>query len=154
MRGVKTPDTDEERPGPRIDHQPSAGQIEFRVRYGETDRMGVVYHAEYLVWCEMGRTEYIRSRGLSYADMERSGVPLAVAEASIRYHAPARYDDMIRVSTVLARIGSRGLTFDYLITQAESGQRLASASTTLVALDAAGHATTIPADIRALLGNR
>ena len=125
--------------------------IEFRVRYGETDRMGVVYHAEYLAWCEMGRTEYIRSLGMSYAEMERRGVPLAVAEANIRYHAPARYDDRIRVTTVLTRLGSRGLTFDYLITDADSGVRLASASTTLVALDAAGKATTIPPDIRALL---
>ena len=96
--------------------------IELRVRYGETDRMGVVYHAEYLVWCEMGRTEYIRSLGMSYAEMERRGVPLAVAEATIRYHAPARYDDRIRVSTTLARLGSRGLTFDYVIAHADSGE--------------------------------
>ena len=127
-------------------------EIQFRVRYGETDRMGVVYHAEYLAWCEMGRTEYIRSRGMSYADMERRGVPLVVAQASIRYHAPARYDDMVRVSTVLSELGSRGLTFDYVITNADSGQRLASASTTLVALDATGKAVTIPGDIRTLLG--
>jgi acyl-CoA thioester hydrolase len=127
-------------------------EIQFRVRYGETDRMGVVYHAEYLAWCEMGRTEYIRSRGMSYADMERRGVPLVVAQASIRYHAPARYDDMIRVSTILSELGSRGLTFDYVITNADSGQRLASASTTLVALDATGKAVTIPGDIRTLLG--
>ena len=130
---------------------PRPQEIVFRVRYGETDRMGVVYHAEYLVWCEMGRTEYIRSLGMSYAEMERRGVPLAVAEATIRYHAPARYDDLIRVSTVLARLGSRGLTFDYMIAHAESGQRLASASTMLVALDPDGKATTIPADIRTLL---
>jgi acyl-CoA thioester hydrolase len=128
--------------------------IEFRVRYGETDRMGVVYHAEYLAWCEMGRTEFIRSLGMSYAEMERRGVPLAVAEATIRYHAPARYDDRIRVSTVMTRLGSRGLTFNYVIANAETGERLATASTTLVALDPAGRAATIPADIRALLGAR
>lgn len=127
-------------------------EIEFRVRYGETDRMGVVYHAEYLVWCEMGRTEYIRSLGMSYAEMEARGAPLAVADASIRYHAPAKYDDMIRVSTVLTRLGSRGLTFEYVIAKADSGLRLATASTTLVALDPEGRATTIPPDIRALLG--
>jgi acyl-CoA thioester hydrolase len=126
-------------------------EIEFRVRYGETDQMGLVYHAEYLAWCEMGRTEYIRALGMSYAEMERRGVPLAVAEASIRYHAPAKYDDLVRVSTVLTRLGSRGLTFDYVITHAESGQRLASASTTLVALDRDGKATTMPGEIRALL---
>lgn len=130
---------------------PEQHDIEIRVRYGETDRMGVVYHPEYLVWCEMGRTEYIRSLGMSYAEMERRGVPLAVAEATIRYHAPAKYDDLIRVSTVLTRLGSRGLTFDYVITNAVSGIRLASASTTLVALDPAGGAAIIPADIRALL---
>jgi acyl-CoA thioester hydrolase len=129
-----------------------AHEIQFRVRYGETDRMGVVYHAEYLAWCEMGRTEYIRSRGMSYAEMERRGTPLVVAQATVRYHAPARYDDMIRVSTILSELGSRGLTFDYLITNADSGQRLASASTTLVALDATGKAVTIPPDIRTLLG--
>lgn len=126
--------------------------IEFRVRYGETDRMGVVYHAEYLAWCEMGRTEYIRSLGMSYADMERRGVPLVVAEATIRYHAPAKYDETIRVATVLRHLGSRGLTFDYVITNADTGDRLATASTTLVALDASGKATRIPADIHAMLG--
>lgn len=125
---------------------------DLRVRYGETDRMGVVYHAEYLAWCEIGRTEYIRSLGMSYADMERRGVPLAVAEASLRYHAPARYDDRIRVTTILSRLGSRGLTFDYVISNADTGQRLATASTTLVALDPDGRATTLPPDIRALLG--
>ncbi len=125
--------------------------IEFRVRYGETDRMGVVYHAEYLVWCEMGRTEFIRSRGLAYAEMERRGVPLAVAEATVRYHAPARYDDLIRVTTTLSRLGSRGMTFHYLIADALSGRRLATASTSLVALDEAGRAASIPADIRDLL---
>ena len=114
--------------------------------------MGVVYHAEYLVWCEMGRTEYIRSLGMSYAEMEGRGASLAVADATIRYHAPAKYDDMIRVSTVLTRLGSRGLTFEYVIAKADSGLRLASASTTLVALDPQGRATTIPPDIRALLG--
>ena len=147
MRGPRAPGPTPTAPMP----DPHSHDIEFRVRYGETDRMGVVYHAEYLAWCEMGRTEYIRSLGMSYAEMERRGVPLAVAEANIRYHAPAKYDDRIRVTTVLTRLGSRGLTFDYLITDADSGVRLASASTTLVALDAAGKATTIPPDIRALL---
>lgn len=113
--------------------------------------MGVVYHAEYLVWCEMGRTEFIRARGMSYAEMERLGVPLAVAEATIRYHAPARYDDRIRVTTTLGRVGSRGMTFDYVIANADTGQRLVTASTTLVALDPDGRAATIPAEIRALL---
>lgn len=125
--------------------------IEFRVRYGETDQMGVVYHAEYLVWCEMGRTEFIRERGLSYAEMERRGTLLAVADARIRYHAPARYDDLVRVETTLTRLGSRAITFQYLVRNAATSERLATAETTLVALDRGGRATTIPQDIRDLL---
>jgi acyl-CoA thioester hydrolase len=113
--------------------------------------MGVVYHAEYLVWCELGRTEYIRALGMPYAEMERRGTALAVAEATIRYHAPARYDDVVRVETTLVRVGSRAIEFDYLVRNAASGVRLATARTTLVAVDREGRATTIPPDIRAHL---
>jgi acyl-CoA thioester hydrolase len=77
---------------------------EFRVRYSETDQMGVVYHTNYLIWCEIGRTDFIRTSGSTYADLERQGVLLAVSEASIRYHAAARYDDLIRVQTRLAAV--------------------------------------------------
>lgn len=125
--------------------------IEFRVRYSETDQMGVVYHAEYLVWCEVGRTEYIRALGLPYAEMERRGVRLAVADATLRFHAPARYDDLIRVETTLASLRSRAVTFEYLIRHAESGARLVSASTMLVSLDSAARPVPLPPDIRALL---
>ena len=124
---------------------------ELRVRYSETDQMGVVYHAEYLVWCEVGRTDYIRSRGLPYAELERRGTALAVAEANVRYHAPARYDDRIRVETMLSEVRSRALTFDYVISNADSGERLVSARTLLVSLDDAGRPRPIPAEVRALL---
>ena len=125
--------------------------VEFRVRYGETDQMRIVYHAEYLVWCEIGRTEYIRALGLPYAEMERRGTGLAVADASLRYHAPARYDDRVRVETTLASVGSRGITFDYVIFNADSGARLVSARTLLVALDGEGRITTLPRDLRQIL---
>lgn len=124
---------------------------EFRVRYSETDQMGVVYHAEYLVWCEVGRTELIRRLGVSYSELERRGTALAVAEASIRYHAPARYDDLVRVETRLVDVRSRAVTFEYLIRNAETGQRLASARTLLVSLDANGKPIPMPADVRALM---
>ena len=127
--------------------------IEFRVRYGETDQMGVVYHAEYFVWFDMGRTELIRSLGVPYVDIERAGVALAVAEASVRYHAPARYDDLIHVETRVARVASRVIDFDYVVTRADTGTRLASARTTMVAMDRAGRATTIPAELRARLAS-
>ena len=125
--------------------------VEFRVRYAETDKMGVVYHSNYLVWCEIGRTEYIRTLGMSYAEMERQGVGLAVADASMRFHAAARYDDMIRVETALSEIRSRTIRFDYVITNAESGAKLVTASTTLVSLDADGKTASLPPHVRALL---
>jgi acyl-CoA thioester hydrolase len=124
--------------------------VEFRVRYAETDQMGVVYHANYLVWCEVGRTDFIRARGMSYADMERAGVGLAVSELSARFHAAARYDDMIRVRTTLAEIRSRSITFDYVITNAERGDRLVSARTSLVSIDDAGRLVALPKAVRAL----
>ena len=126
---------------------------EFRVRYAETDQMGVVYHAEYLVWCEVGRTDYIRALGLPYAELERRGTALAVAEASIRYHAPARYDDLVRVETRLTDVRSRAITFEYLIRNSETGSRLATARTTLVSLDRAGKPVPIPTDVRALMAS-
>jgi acyl-CoA thioester hydrolase len=124
--------------------------IEFRVRYAETDQMGVVYHANYLIWCEVGRTDFIRARGMSYADIERSGVGLAVSDLSARFHAAARYDDMVRVRTTLADVRSRSITFDYLITNAETLERLVSARTTLVSIDTGGKLVAIPAVVRAL----
>ena len=124
---------------------------EVRVRYAETDRMGVVYHANYLVWCEIGRTDFIRELGTTYASMERDGITLAVADASVRYHAPARYDDLIRVETTLADVRSRALTFDYVIVNADTGERLASASTTLVSLDPGGRLIPLPRHLRDLL---
>lgn len=124
---------------------------ELRVRYAETDQMGVVYHAHYLVWCEIGRTDHIRRFGTSYAEMERAGLSLAVAEANLRYHASARYDELVRVATILTEVRSRTLTFDYLITNADSGEKLATASTKLVALDRQGRVTAIPDGMRTVL---
>ena len=124
--------------------------LEFRVRYAETDQMGVVYHANYLVWCEIGRTEFIRTLGMSYAEMEHRGIGLAVSDLTMRYHAPARYDDLVRVTTTLADVRSRAITFDYLITRAASGDRLVSARTTLVALDPSGRPVSLPTEVRAL----
>lgn len=130
---------------------PPTRSVEFRVRYAETDKMGVVYHSNYLIWCEIGRTEYIRSLGTSYADMEREGVGLAVADAAMRFHAAARYDDMVRVETALREVRSRTITFDYVISNAESGAKLVTASTRLVSLDLDGKTASLPAHIRALL---
>ena len=113
--------------------------------------MGVVYHAEYLVWCEVGRTEFIRTLGLPYAALEARGTLLAVADASLRFLSPARYDDMIRVETTLVEVRSRAITFDYVIRNAETGARLVTARTMLVAIDRAGRHTPLPPEVRELL---
>jgi len=132
---------------------PRESTIEVRVRYAETDQMGVVYHANYLVWCEIGRTDLIRQLGTSYADLERSGVGLAVIDASVRYHSAARYDDLIRIRTVLTDVKSRTVTFDYTIENASSGLRLASARTTLATLNKEGKLVALPAEIRKIMEN-
>lgn len=121
------------------------------MRYAETDCMGVVYHGNYLIWCEIGRTEHIRKFGVSYREMEERGVALAVAEASIRYQKAARYDDAIRVETTLADVSSRTVTFDYAILNADSQDRLATARTTLVSVDRANRVVVIPAEFRTML---
>jgi acyl-CoA thioester hydrolase len=125
-------------------------EVEFRVRYAETDQMGVVYHTNYLVWCEVGRTDFIRQRGMSYADIERAGIGLAVSEVSARFHSAARYDEVIRVRTTLADVRSRGITFDYLITNAATGDRLVTARTALVSIDRSGRLVALPNEIRRL----
>ena len=113
--------------------------------------MGVVYYANYLVWCEVGRVEFMRSLGRSYAALENEGVGLAVAEARVRYQAPARFDELIRVETILTGVRSRAVSFDYVIANAESGVRLATAHTALVSIDPTGRLTALPADFRTAL---
>ena len=121
---------------------------ELRVRYAETDRMGVVYYANYLVWCEVGRVELLRSLGRSYAALEAEGIGLAVSEARVRYLSPARFDDRVRVETTLTGVRSRAITFDYVISHAETGTRLATAHTALVSIDRDGRLSAIPTSFR------
>ena len=123
---------------------------ETRVRYAETDQMGVAYHANYLIWCEMGRTDFIRQHIKSYAEVEREGIALAVSEANVRFHAAATYDQVVHIETTLTEVRSRAMTFDYLVSRASDGERLATARTTLVSLTA-GRPATLPQDLRARL---
>ena len=95
---------------------PRISQSRFRVRYAETDQMGMVYYANYFVWMEIGRTDFCRECGFSYADLEREEQAfLPVAEADCRYLAPARYDDDIVVETQIARLNRRIVEFSYKI---------------------------------------
>jgi len=121
---------------------------ELRVRYSETDKMGVVYYANYLVWCEVSRTESIRQQGDSYREWEEQGFALAVSDARIRYHRSARYDDLVRIDTYLTEVQSRSVTYEYRMTLAASGELLVTAATSLIAIAPNGRPIRLPAAIR------
>jgi acyl-CoA thioester hydrolase len=125
--------------------------IEFTVRYAETDQMGIAYHANYLVWCDMARTAYLRDRGLSYRDLEAGGLLLAVVAADVRYHAPARFDDRLQICCWPRDVTSRGVEFGYAVTQADSGRLVATARTALMALDRTHALSRLPPTVRATI---
>ncbi|HTT66479.1 MAG TPA: thioesterase family protein [Gemmatimonadales bacterium] len=125
--------------------------VEFRVRYSETDQMGVAYHGHYLAWCEMARTEHMRRLGVRYRDLEDRGVRLAVSEAHVRFAKSARYDDPLRVSAWLTAVASRRLAFGYRIERTDDDAVLATAETALVSIDGTGRLTRLPDDVLAHL---
>ncbi len=107
-----------------------AHETRIRVRYAETDQMGVVYYANYLVWMEVGRVEYCKAHGFSYKEMEiECGVYLAVAEAHCRYAAPARFDEEVVIRTCIAEANPRMVRFGYEMREAASGRKLATGET-------------------------
>jgi acyl-CoA thioester hydrolase len=123
----------------------------IRVRYGETDQMGVVYHANYLVYFEVGRTELIRERGFSYAELEREGVRLPVVEAAVRFRGPARYDDLLVLETRLVEVGAARLRFDYRLRLGEGDHLLAEGHTVLASVDPQGRPRRLPERLRRAL---
>jgi acyl-CoA thioester hydrolase len=129
----------------------AVSSIELTVRYAETDQMGIAYHANYLVWCDMARTAYLRARGLSYRDLEAGGLLLAVVEAQVRYRSPARFDDRLAVDCWPRDVSARGVEFGYAVRHVESGRLVATARTALIALGRAHARSRLPADIRAAL---
>jgi acyl-CoA thioester hydrolase len=122
-----------------------------RVNYSETDQMGVVYHARYLVWLDVARTEHLRQRGMSYRELEASGLRLAVSEVAVRYRQPARYDDPIRIRCWVRGVASRRVEFGYAVEHADDGRLLATASTSLLALDSSMALTRLPELVRQAL---
>ncbi len=128
-------------------------ETRLRVRYAETDQMGVVYYANYLVYMEMGRVEYCRSAGLRYRDMEEGdGIFLAVAEARCRYLAPARYDDELIIRTWVDEARLRMISFRYEILHAETGKLLARGGTKHVFCDRTMKPCKLPAKYHAMFG--
>lgn len=124
----------------------------LRVRYPETDRMGVVYHAHYLVWFELGRTELMRQRGCAYADLEnRDGIFFPVVETTVRYHLSARYDDELVVCTRLDHVGGASVRFDYRLLRPApqgAGPTLASGYTVHAAVGREGRLCRLPEVLR------
>jgi acyl-CoA thioester hydrolase len=117
----------------------------LRVRYAETDKMGVVYHANYLVWFEIGRTEFCRARGFSYRDMEENeDAFLVVVESYCRYKAPAYYDDVLIVRTHITELRRRSLRFGYEIIRESDGTVIAEGETGHMVTDANGHVRSMP----------
>jgi len=133
-----------------IDPSPISETL-VRVNYSETDQMGVVYHARYLVWLDVARTEHLRRSGMSYRELEISGLRLAVSEVAVRYRQPARYDDPIRIRCWVREVASRRVGFGYAIEHADDGRLLATASTSLLALDSSMALTRLPERVRRAL---
>ena len=109
-------------------------KINIRVRYAETDQMGVVYHGNYAQYFEMGRVEWLRNKGVSYKELEKSGIMLPVVSLSMNYRKPAVYDDELTVTTKLKYLGGVKIEFDYEITN-QQGDLLTTAHTVLVFVD-------------------
>ena len=121
---------------------------ELRVRYAETDQMGVAYHSHYLVWCEVARTDLMRQLGVTYRILEEDGVRLAVVDARVRYRAAARYDDLLRVHAWVRDSDSRRVVFGYWVERIDDSRCLATAETSLIAIDSKNEVTRIPAPVR------
>jgi acyl-CoA thioester hydrolase len=129
----------------------STSTIRLRVRYGETDQMGRAHHSHFLLWCEEGRTQWLRERGASYAELEGRGVLLPVSRVTVAYREPARYEQEIEVVTRVEQVRSRSVTFAYRIRRASDGVTVAEASTELVCMDSSGGVRRLPETLRATL---
>jgi len=121
----------------------------IRVRYAETDAMGIVHHAVYPVWMELGRSDLLRELGQSYAEWEQRGVMMSVAEVHVKYRAPARYDELIEVRTHVKEAGRRKVVFAYEVLR--DGTRLAEGETVHVVTGPDGRARVMPDDLLRLI---
>ena len=125
--------------------------VSIRVRYAETDQMGIAHHAEYFAWFEVGRTELLRAHGLTYRDLEKRGVHFPVVGTEARFLRPAFYDDVLEVRTEVAGLSGARITFAYEIYRDGTGP-IATARTEHAAVDTEGRPHRLPADVRARLG--
>jgi len=119
----------------------------LRVRYAETDAMGIVYHTNYIVWFEVGRGEFMRQRGGDYREFEEQGLYLPVTEVDARFLSPARYDDLVVVKTSVAKVRSRSVTMYYEVLMQETGQLLVTGHTKHFCTDQEGRVRRFPRDL-------
>ena len=129
----------------KSNHHATVNETRLRVRYAETDQMGVVYHSNHLIWFEVGRVELLRQLGFSYRDMEREdGRFIAVAEAKCRYRAPVYYDDEVVVRTRLKNVRDSVVHFGYELLRADNRLLLAEGETTHIVTDANMKVAALP----------
>jgi acyl-CoA thioester hydrolase len=120
----------------------TSGEITIRVRYAETDRMGLLHHANYLVYFEQGRTELLRSLGYSYKDLEDQGYLLVLTRLEVRYRWPARYDDLVTLRTTVVK--TTAVRIDHRYEMLCDGRQLAEATSTLACVDRDGRPQPLP----------
>jgi acyl-CoA thioester hydrolase len=123
-----------------------SGEITIRVRYAETDRMGLLHHANYLVYFEQGRTELLRARGLAYRDLEDQGYLLVLTRVEVRYRSPARYDDLLTLRTTVARVTAVRIDHRYELLRDDA--LLAEGTSTLACVDRTGAVQALPPILR------
>ena len=121
-----------------------------RVRYAETDKMGVVYHSNYLIWFEIGRTDWLRATGVTYREMEADGIQLPVIEAHCEYRQGARYDDDVEIKTRARKLSPVRVQFDYEATRRHDGVLLATGHTVHATIDRDGRPVRMPERVKEL----
>lgn len=121
------------------------GEIPIRVRYAETDRMGLLHHANYLVYFELGRTELLRASGYDYKSIEEKGAFLVVAKVDVKFRSPAKYDDLLVLETSLARVTPVRIEHKYRVLR--DGQLLAEGESTLACVDREGRLRALPEEV-------
>ena len=133
-------------PSSNPDPRPSEHEISIRVRYAETDRMGLLHHANYFVYFEMGRTEFLRHRGASYREIEDSGFFLVISEIGCKYRKPIRYDDLIVIKTIVEKVSYVKIVHRYELRR--DGELLAEGHSTLACVDRDGKPQALPESLR------
>jgi acyl-CoA thioester hydrolase len=131
-----------------MQHNPTVGQIEIRVRYAEVDAMGALHHSRYWVYFEMGRTELLRQAGFAYRDLEADGVFFVVAKCAAQYKLPARYDDVLVLTTTIEKMGMARIDHTYRLTRKDNHALIATAQTTLACVGTDARPRQIPDPMR------